>query len=524
MRSGVWQYPSPHQPTPTPKQQRAIETIRAAVAATVELLERLPPSEITLKAIRERSGVSQGSLTHHFGSREALIATAHVARYERSCAADAAFLSRYRGALSTAEEFIPTILDHISEMLSEHRREVRWVRLSAIGAAFRDAELTSTLSSAYTALADELTGYADEARCVGLIEDDADPRSIALLLSMHAQGLVLDDLLGDDVPKVAWHHLMTCFVASFLTASARDELYRRATERHGEMWRAEVFGRAGRVPHEVAERLRALRDAAGNEAGDEAGHTPVAEDADGARDTHAVRRLLELAERTRSTEHSVAPPAPAIRDIREPLLTLAAATLRESGEAGIDVAELRTAADLSPQAFHRTFGGRDSLVREVRIRLEVSRAAHSIVRFADLVAGSSSPADMRAGLEAGAMRLAQDAERAAMWQRIETLAAARTDAGLRSSLARVQRVARDLLIEQVCLAQSRQLMDPMLPARGVARLLDGSVFWHVFHGLDARRPAREEWAGMLRRIATLLSPDAPSSHRAGSPTEGRTSS
>jgi hypothetical protein len=98
-----------------------------------------------------------------------------------------------------------------------------------------------------------------------------------------------------------------------------------------------------------------------------------------------------------------------------------------------------------------------------------------------------------------------------MWQRIETLAAARTDSELRDSLAKVQRAARDLLIEQVCLAQGRGLIDPELPARGVARLLDSSVFWHVFHGLDAKRPDRDQWIGTLRRIAALISPE-PAQH------------
>lgn len=56
------------------------------------------------------------------------------------------------------------------------------------------------------------------------------------------------------------------------------------------------------------------------------------------------------------------------------------------------------------------------------------------------------------------------------------------------AIARVQRVTRNLLVEQVCAAQARGLIDPELPASGVARFLDGTPFWHVFHGLDDRRP------------------------------------
>lgn len=186
---------------------------------------------------------------------------------------------------------------------------------------------------------------------------------------------------------------------------------------------------------------------------------------------------------------------------------MALAALREHGERGIDVPALRRASGLSPQAFHRLFGTREALVREARIRLEVARATNSSARFAGLVARSATPTDMRSALDLGGSQMAEAGPRRAMWQRIETLAATRTDAELGTALARVQRVTRDLLIEQVCLAQGRGLIDPELPSRGVARLLDATAFWHVFHGLDANRPASEQWSAMLGRIAALISPD-----------------
>ncbi len=510
MGGATWRYPTPVAPIPVGKQRRAAETIRAAVDATVDLLEQLPVHYVTLQRIRERSGVSQGSLTHHFGGRDGLIAAAHVARYERSCVADAAFLARYEGVLSTAGPFAATMVGHIGEMLSDERRTVRWIRMSAIGAAFGDDDLASTLSAAYTSLADRLTRYADEARRSGLTQPDAHPRTIALLLSMHAQGLVLDDLLGVDVPESAWHRVMTRFVTSFLMPEAVRELEAQAEARFGGMWRAEVFGPPGRVPSEVAERLGALRDTPhgarhGAPSDDAAGS---GSDPSGPAELLATKRLLESAERSGRT----GPLRPWTDDgTAEQILSTGSTVLRERGAAAVDVHALREEAGLSAVAFQRIFGSREDYVRVLRVRLEIARAANSTSRFAALVAGSRSPQDMRKALEADAIRMSEDVSRTAMWQRIETLAAARTDSELRDSLAKVQRAARDLLIEQVCLAQGRGLIDPELPARGVARLLDSSVFWHVFHGLDAKRPDRDQWIGTLRRIAALISPE-PAQH------------
>jgi AcrR family transcriptional regulator len=312
---------------------------------------------------------------------------------------------------------------------------------------------------------------------------------------MHAQGLVLDDLLESDgtsdVPVEAWNRMMVRFLACFLTPPVVTELERQASARYGDLWRAEVFGAPGRIPAEVSRRLASLRP----------GGTDGAE---AQRDTEALRHILR---RAADDDRALVRRRPATRDAHEQLLAHGTDALREAGEAGIDVATIRSAVGLPASAFHRLFPSRAAFVRACRVRLEIARAVHSTARFATLVARSSDAAQMRVALERDAVRMQQSPSRRAMWQRIETLTASRTDPELRASLARIQRTTRDLLIEQVCLAQARGLIDPALPSRAVARLLDATVFWHVFHELDERRPERQQWIAMLRRIATLLSPD-----------------
>ena len=491
MGGGGWRYPSPSRPAPVPTQERARDTVRAAIEATVQLLDREPEQHVTLEAIRLRSGVSQGSLTHHFGSRDGLIAAAHVERYVRICEADRAFLQPFVGALHDPQAFVATILGMVEEMLSEHRHEIRWVRLTAIAAAVGDDDLTRTLGETYTALTTSLTTIVESAHASGILPADVDARTVALLLTMHAQGLVLDDLSGVAVDRATWDHLQSRFVGAFVDPEAAALLQEESQRRSGELWRAEVLGETGRVPETVATRLAALRVRAGQD-----GVTT---------DASRLRSLIEVA--AAATVRDGGRTAGRGAEVFETLLRAATVRLRAQGDRGIDVTELRTQAGVSPQTFYRLFSTRDALVREARVQLEIARAARSVTRFGALVASSRTPADLRRAVVDDAMRMADDAARSAMWQRIETIAAARTDMELRATLGRVQRAARDLLIEQVCLAQQRKIMDPSLPPTGIARLLDGSVFWHVFHGLDAQRPPREVWVGMLSRIAAFLSPD-----------------
>lgn len=487
---GGWRYPTRTVPFPVPVQQRAAETVRAAIDATVWLLERHPEDQVTLEAVRERSGVSQGSLTHHFGGREGLLATAHVERYSRSVTADTEFLGGFAGALDDPEAFATVLLGMIEDMLSPARQEVRWLRLSAVAAALGDPALIETISDRYTTLSDHLAALIDVAPEHGILAPDVDVRTVALLVSMHAQGLVLDDLAGTQVSAHAWSRILVAFVSAFLTPTAAAVLRDKEEERFGQFWRADVFGDPGRLPQDVAERLTGLRDADGPS--DMTDHA------------HVARQLCMPQEPEDGMPRRS---SPSTRATRDSLLSETVAMLRDHGEAGVDVTRLRLSAGISPQAFHRMFGTRDALVREARVHLEVSRSARSIARLASLIERSASPADLRAALEQDAVRMSEEASRAAMWQRMETLAACRTDLALREELAELQRRNRDLIVEQVCVAQARGLMDPELPCRGVARLLDGTVFWHVFHGLDERRPPKDAWTAMLRRVASFLSPD-----------------
>jgi AcrR family transcriptional regulator len=496
---GGWRYPTPSRSAPVPAQRRAFETVRAAIDATVELLDQHPDEQVTLDAIRRRSGVSQGSLAHHFGNRDALLATAHVERYLRSAAADEEFLGKFGGTDATPETFAATMLAMIGDMLSPERREVRWLRMSAIAAALGDEALSFTLSHRYTALTDRLTALVEGAQTTGVVEPDVHARTIALLLSMHAQGLVLDDLVGTDVPASAWNHLQVRFVSCFVTPAVAHELRHQEQARFGDLWRAEIFGPPGRVPSDAADRLAELRTLASR-----SGLGAVS--ADDMVDPERVVWLLRLAEE-QPGEGAVLTTSDPSSCPHEQLVSEAGRQLRLHGAAAVDVEALRTATSMTNHTYHRTYGGRDGLIRRARIRLEIVRAAHSTSRFARMISDSQEPAIFRARLERDAIRMGDDRPRLAMWQRIETLAATRTDVDLRISLARVQRVARDLLIEQVCRAQVAGLLDPELAARGVARFLDGTAFWHVFHGLDERRPDRDAWLEMLRRIARLLSPD-----------------
>ncbi|WP_367325873.1 TetR/AcrR family transcriptional regulator [Streptomyces sp. HUAS ZL42] len=62
----------------SPKQQRGEETARRLLAAALEVHEHKGPEGFTVQAVTATSGISLGSLYHHFGSFDGLAATLYA--------------------------------------------------------------------------------------------------------------------------------------------------------------------------------------------------------------------------------------------------------------------------------------------------------------------------------------------------------------------------------------------------------------------------------------------------------------
>ena len=56
-------------------------TKRALIETVLELLKSVKPNELTSESVLEKSGISKGSLYHHFEDFDDLIETAEVIRY-----------------------------------------------------------------------------------------------------------------------------------------------------------------------------------------------------------------------------------------------------------------------------------------------------------------------------------------------------------------------------------------------------------------------------------------------------------
>lgn len=187
---------------------RGVETVDRALRVVVSILEQGGEASLRLADVSKRSGVSIGSLYHHFGSREGMIHAARARQFLQSMPRDGEAILQILETASTPEEFVAQVEAIVRATQAPERMGSRMRRVELIGAAASRPDLFESLRDIQTTILDlgETVGEAFQAR--GWLQDGIDPRSMSLFIQAVTFGRVLGDLDRRPVEFDAWVHLL----------------------------------------------------------------------------------------------------------------------------------------------------------------------------------------------------------------------------------------------------------------------------------------------------------------------------
>jgi len=175
---------------------------------TVELMDTENPEKVGVEMVLEKSGISKGSLYHHFEDFPALLEAALVYRFHRVVDNSIALIANTVATATTREEFFAdmekvTAITHSREMTA-----IRFERARALGHAGNSERFKEALGVEQQRLTYAFADLVREAQNQGWITADIDPMATAVFIQAYTIGKIIDEITPEPADEQAWLSLI----------------------------------------------------------------------------------------------------------------------------------------------------------------------------------------------------------------------------------------------------------------------------------------------------------------------------
>lgn len=160
------------------------------IAVAMATLEERGEAALRFADIAEAADVALSVITHHFGTREGLIAELHARRFASISARDHEALQRLAESATTISEFAAGVAAITAATFDDSRSADRFARVVSIGAMHGRPDLAVAIREEATAMIDRVTQVIVTGQHRGLVATDVDPRALATFIRAYALGMV----------------------------------------------------------------------------------------------------------------------------------------------------------------------------------------------------------------------------------------------------------------------------------------------------------------------------------------------
>jgi AcrR family transcriptional regulator len=194
-----------------PTRERLIEV-------TVELLETKGPGEISVDEVLNISGISKGSLYHHFADLADLVDAALAFRFAHFVDLTIAEIAPIVAQSQSQAEMFAGLSRITENTQSPAFRANRLERAQTVGRAARNTNLRELLNKEQARLNGALADLIREGQAKGWVAAEVDAMATAVLIQAYTLGRVLDDISDPNIDPAAWTSLIHRLVEKTLKA------------------------------------------------------------------------------------------------------------------------------------------------------------------------------------------------------------------------------------------------------------------------------------------------------------------
>ena len=183
--------------TPHPTRERLIATM-------ADLLDKKAPEQINVDEVLNVSGISKGSLYHHFEDFSDLLEVAYLRRFAAYVDLSSDAIAEIIATSTSRDEFLNGLREITRRTQAPDLASLRLERLRAIGLAGGNERFRTRLAVEQQRLTDALADLVREAQVKGWCRPDFNPHVIAVFIQAYTLGRVLDEIAESPVDNDQW--------------------------------------------------------------------------------------------------------------------------------------------------------------------------------------------------------------------------------------------------------------------------------------------------------------------------------
>lgn len=196
---------------------RGAETREKLVETVLEMLKERSPEDLRVEEVLEVSGISTGSLYHHFDDFGHLVETALIRRYVEILETAADLVDEVLHQMIAGEELKFAAIGAIRKFAEFNTPEVRFERARILGMCEHHERMREALGEAQQEATDRIVAtFEAERQGAGRVNPDLDPRAIAVFIQSYSLGRIVDDIVPDPMDQQAWMRLIETVVAGVI--------------------------------------------------------------------------------------------------------------------------------------------------------------------------------------------------------------------------------------------------------------------------------------------------------------------
>ena len=200
------------------KSRRGRATIEKLLEVTISELDRVGLAEIDLDSLLRKSKISKGSLYHHFGSKNGLLAAAEAQQFMKYLKREGETFRELIEDCKSKQKFIYLVAAVMTITRLEENIDFRKKRVRAIAMSSNDENLAQVLKNAQIEVTEYLAGSFQIAKDRGWVKPDTDLMALSYWIQGVFIGHIMLDITEQTEHEEAWGQVAFEALRPFLAA------------------------------------------------------------------------------------------------------------------------------------------------------------------------------------------------------------------------------------------------------------------------------------------------------------------